>query len=88
MIVIPLTVEKYETLLKGLMDYRGPDLTSFTLPVDDKFGKIVTPQVVLSFDYDRVCFELHVTVLEKHGLAKFASEGTIKAHLIDLLGKV
>lgn len=47
-------------------------------------GILSTPQVNLQYVYDGGA-ELGVTVLAKHGLAKFASEDEIKAKLEEVL---
>lgn len=86
MIQIPLTPEQYQATLNHLMVAKSPDVDSFTLPHDANPGQLVNSQVNLSFTYDNT--NLNITVLSKHGIARFASEGTIKAHLVDLLGKV
>lgn len=82
MIQIPLTPDKYqETMMKLLNGV--PGVIGFEPPSVDSPGTLVTDQVLLRFTYDKT--DLNVTVAEKHGLAKFASENTIKAHLTDLL---
>lgn len=85
MIQIPLTPDKYQAALKHLMDLRPPDVESLVLPADPNPGQIVTPQISLTFNYLPASAVLFITVTEKHGAAHFASEGTIKAHLTDLL---
>ncbi|MGH2505894.1 MAG: hypothetical protein ACRDHZ_00505 [Ktedonobacteraceae bacterium] len=86
MISIPLSPEQYQAALNGLMQYKGGDLTSFLVPVNGQPGQIVTPQVTLDFTYTPNVLDL--TIVEKHGIAKFASESTIKSHLQDMLTRV
>lgn len=85
MIQIPLTPEQYQTALKHLMDAKSPDVESLTLPTATNPGQLVGSQVGLSFTYDGS--NLNITILQKHGIARFASDNTIKAHLVDLLSK-
>jgi hypothetical protein len=88
MIQIPLTPGQYQTALGHIMQVpQGNDLLSYELPTSEHPGQLVTAQVSLEFTYNGTD-TLSVNVFAKRGLAKFASEGTIKAHLIDLLGQV
>lgn len=82
---IPLTPEQYQSALTGLEAYRGPDLKSVT--VDKDVITIQTSQVDLTCLYNGID-SLNVVVTARYGLAKLASDSTIKAHLLDLLGKV
>lgn len=50
-------------------------------------GIFKTSQVGLNYHFDPTG-TLQLTITEKHGLAKFASEDTIKAHLEELLTSV
>lgn len=86
MIQIPLTPEQYQAALKHLMDAKSPDVDSLTLPVGDVAGQFSNHLLTAQFSFDGT--NLNITPLAKHGLARFASEDTIKAHLVDLLGKV
>lgn len=89
MIQIPLTPDQYKAAIAHIIQVpQSNDLDSYRLPTaDDPVGQLVTPQASLEFTYNGVD-TLSVDVFAKRGLAKFASEGTIKSHLIDLLGKV
>lgn len=84
---IPLTPEQYQAALKHLLDAKSPDVDVFGMPSATAPGLIENKQISLNFTYNGTD-ALSVAILEKHGIARFASEGTIKAHLIDLLGKV
>lgn len=84
MIEISLTPDKYQAALKHLMDLRPPDVESLTLPTGTTPGQIVTPLITLEFTYDGLG-TVTIPNYQKHGAAHFASEGTIKAHLTDLL---
>jgi len=85
--VIPLTPEKFAAALKGLEAApKGGDLKSFETSGPN--GVIKTSQVDLGFSYSDEKQELDVVILAKHGIAKFASEFTIQAHLVDLLNHV
>lgn len=84
---IPLTPEKYAAALKGLEAApKGGDLKSFETSGPN--GILKTSQVDLGFAYSPAQGGVQVAILSKHGLARFASEDTIKAHLIDMLDKV
>lgn len=85
---ISLTPEQYQAALKHLLDAKSPDVDVFGMPSDTAPGLIENKQVSLNFTYDWLAQALTVTILAKHGLARFASDDTIKAHLVDLLGKV
>lgn len=85
MIQISLTPDKYLACLNKLAQAKAPDVESFTMPTATEPGQLVNSSVSLSFEYDQ--HNLNVTVVSKHGLAKFASDSTIKSHLIDLLDK-
>jgi len=87
MIQIPLSPDQYQAALIHLMAAKHPDVDSLTLPEGGNPGKLVNSQISLSFAYNG-SNSLDVTILAKHGLARFASESTIQAHLVDLLGKV
>lgn len=100
MIQIPLSPDRYKAAIAHVIQVpQSNDLLSYRLPTaDDPVGQLVTAQVSLEFTYDpnlelpRPAGQgpgaLSANILEKRGLARFASEGTIKAHLIDLLGHV
>jgi len=84
---IPLTPEKFAAALKGLEAApKGGDLKS--VEISGPNGIIETSQVKLGFSYSAAKQELAVVILAKHGLAKFASESTIQAHLVDMLNQV
>jgi len=84
---IPLTPDKFASALKGLEAApKGGDLKSFETSGPN--GEIHTSQVDLGFSYDAEKQILGLVVLSKHGLAKFASDSTIQAHVVDLLNKV
>jgi hypothetical protein len=84
---IPLTPEKYAAAVKGLEAApKGGDLKSFETSGPN--GEIHTSQVDLGFSYDSEKQILGLVVLSKHGLARFASDATIQAHVVDLLNKV
>jgi hypothetical protein len=84
---IPLTPEKYAAALKGLEAApKGGDLKSFETSGPN--GEIHTSQVDLGFAYSAEKQELAVTILSRHGLAKFASDSTIQKHVEDLLNEV
>lgn len=87
MIQIPLTKDQYWAVLQHLNAAKAPDVLKFSLPSETEPGLIENAQISLNFTYNGTD-ALDVTILAKHGLARFASEGTIKAHLVDLLGKV
>lgn len=87
MIQIPLTPEQYKTALGHVIQVpQSNELGSYLLPTEGNPGQLVTAQVSLEFTYNNTD-TLSVNVFAKRGLAKFASEGTIKAHLVDLLGQ-
>lgn len=87
MITIPLYPEQYQAAITHLLQAKPPDVYMFQLPTVNNPGQIVNSQVTLSFTYNG-SNALSVNILQKHGLARFASESTIQAHLVDLLTKL
>lgn len=88
MITIPLSPEQYQQALAHIMAVpQSNDLLSYELPTADHPGQLVTSQISLEFTYNG-SNALSVNILEKRGLARFASESTIQSHLVDLLGKL
>lgn len=98
MIQIPLSPDRYKAAIAHVIQVpQSNDLLSYRLPTaDDPVGQLVTAQVSLEFTYDpnlelpagQGPGAISANILEKRGLARYASEKTIKAHLIDLLGHV
>jgi hypothetical protein len=84
MIQIPMTPEVFAKA-KGLLAAPGTDIRSFS-ESGPQSGSFATAEVAFTYSYDGAT--LHLVVTAKHGLAKIASEDTIKSRLVELLGKV
>lgn len=87
MISIPLSPEQYQSAISHLLQAKPPDVDVFVAPTGTTPGEIQNSQVTLAFTYNG-SNALSVNILQKHGLARFASESTIQAHLVDLLNKL
>lgn len=84
--LIPLSPDKFAAALKGLETApKGGDLKSFETSGPN--GEIHTSQVDLGFSYSAEKQQLAIVILSKRGLARFASESTIQAHIVDLLNE-
>lgn len=86
MISIPLSPDQYQAAVNHLLQAKSPDVDRLVLPDGQIPGMLVNSQVTLSFLYNG-SNQLTVIVQQRHGLARFASDSTIQAHLVDLLGK-
>jgi hypothetical protein len=78
MITISLTPEQFAKAQSALRSDK-----SIVYVGDDKIGSVTTSQI--SFDYTYDGTNLSMTISGKHGLAKFASDSTIKEHIEALL---
>jgi len=87
MITIPLSPDQYKSALAKLLVAHSPDVDSLKLPTTTTPGRLDNSQVSFEFQYNG-SNALDVTILQKHGLARFASDSTIQAHLVDLLNKL
>lgn len=77
-ITIPLTPEQFLKAQTALDNTAGVSHTG-----DGHVGSVHTPELYFSYAYDGTTFSL--TPIAKHGLAKFASDAAIKAHIEALL---
>jgi hypothetical protein len=84
MIQIPMTPAQFAAA-KAAIDGSSEVLSHSAS--GSQLGSFSTSQVGFSYSYNGVdTMTLYVTA--KHGLAKFASDDTIKARLLELLGKL
>ena len=84
MISIPMSAEEFAKA-KAVVETSDQVISKAETGPND--GTFKTSQVGLSYHFDPTG-TLQLTVTEKHGLAKFASDATIQSHLEDLLTTV
>jgi hypothetical protein len=80
---VPMNTDRFAGLETQLAAEPSVVLTK----TDDLHGTLATSQVTLGYAYDAQDAQMNVNILQKHGIAKFASTDTIKEHVLTLLNK-